>query len=290
MPNMPVGGMTGTFQDEPRQVLNYDPTRMFEPLAYREISAEAVREHMQGREYSSDPDIRRWAHFEGALTPEDFHRVTTRGIPQEDIKAMKKIGYRIFEFGRFNWDNIVTGLTIYKELHGHVDVPIDFVVDETVIAETNGNSSNGDETNELCFDERFEGMRLGEAVHGLRIGDIDGMEDSARRKTLDALGFVWGDKNIYQRFRFVPMLMGLKLYKHLTGFPMPQTNFIVPDEPQWPYWMVGMPLGEWSAILRVQQQMFVEHYPHRRDMLNALEYVWWLPPGNLPTKYYRSVK
>jgi hypothetical protein len=36
------------------------------------------------------------------------------------------------------------------------------------------------------------GMMLGEAVAGLRIGDIDGYEDTARRKLLDAMGFVWG--------------------------------------------------------------------------------------------------
>jgi hypothetical protein len=35
-------------------------------------------------------------------------------------------------------------------------------------------------------------MMLGEAVAGLRIGDIDGYEDTARRKALDAMGFVWG--------------------------------------------------------------------------------------------------
>jgi hypothetical protein len=35
-------------------------------------------------------------------------------------------------------------------------------------------------------------MMLGEAVEGLRIGDIDGYEDTARRKLLDTMGFVWG--------------------------------------------------------------------------------------------------
>jgi hypothetical protein len=49
-----------------------------------------------------------------------------------------------------------------------------------------------------------------------------------------------GDKKLYQRYRFVPMVMGLKVYKHLYGFPMPHYNFVVPDEPQWPYWMVSI--------------------------------------------------
>lgn len=274
--NMPIPG--DEVMSEYRPVLNYDPSRMFEPLAYRELAAETVREHMQGREYSSDPDIRAKAHFEGHLSPQDFHRVISRGIPEDEIKAMKKIGYRILEFGHFSWDSVLSGFHIYKEAYGHIDIPHEFIVDEEVIALGIG------------FDDRYEGMRLGEAVAGLRIGDIDGMEDSARRKILDAMGFVWGDKKLYQRYRFVPLIMGLKVYKHLYSFSMPHTHFVVPDEPQWPYWMVNMPLGEWSAILRVQQKMVIEHYPHRRDMLNSLEYIWWLPPGNLPAKYFRSVK
>lgn len=274
--NMPIPG--DDVMSEYRPALSYDPSRMFEPLMYRELAAETVREYMQGREYSPDPDIRRQAHFEGHLAPQDFHRVITRGIPEEDIKAMKKIGYRILEFGRFNWDSVMTGFAIYKQVYGHLDIPHEFIVDEDIIALNIG------------FDEKFEGMRLGEAVAGLRIGDIDGLEDSARRKSLDAMGFVWGDKKLYQRYRFVPMIMGLKLYKHLYSFPMPHYNFVVPDEPQWPYWMVNMPLGEWSAVLRVQQKMVEEHYPHRRDMLNSLEYMWWLPPGHIPAKYFRAVK
>ena len=84
---------------------------------------------------------------------------------------------------------------------------------------------------------------------------------------------------------------------------MPQYDFVVPDEPQWPYWMAGMPLGElifllnafsiiageWSSVLRVQQQMVLQHYPHRYDMLNAMEYLWWIPPGPIPAKYFHPL-
>lgn len=64
---------------------------------------------------------------------------------------------------------------------------------------------------------------------------------------------------------------------------MPQGNFVVPDEPQWPYWMVNMPLGEWTTAIRIQQKMVAETYPHRRDMLNAMDFLWWLPPDELHT-------
>ncbi len=141
------------------------------------------------------------------------------------------------------------------------------------------------------FDDTLVGVLLGEAVASLRNGDIDGLEDPTRRSALDALGFHWGDLSRYQRYRFMPMLLGLRVYKHLYGFPMPQSDFVVPDAPQWPYWMAGMPLGEWASVVRIQQQMVGVHYPERVDMLNALEFLWWIPPGEgVPSKYYEPVQ
>jgi hypothetical protein len=90
------------------------------------------------------------------------------------------------------------------------------------------------------YDVRYIGMPLGEAVASLRDGDVDGLEDPVRRPLLDALGFEWGDKSRHQRFRFMPMMLGLKIYRHLYGFPLVKTDFVVPDEPQWPYWMAGI--------------------------------------------------
>lgn len=267
------GKLSGNIKD----VISYDPSRMFQPIAYREIAGEAMREFMQGREMSPDPDVRQFAHFEGHLTPEQYHHVITRTIPPEDIARMKAIGYRIIEFGRFNWDKVVSAFRIYKKRYGNVDVPFEYVINEEEIAA------------DIGFDESYEDMMLGEIVKGLRIGDIDGYEDPERKATLSALGFKWGDVALYQRYRFVPMILGLKIYRHLYGFPLPQYDFVVPDAPQWPYWMIGMPLGEWASIARVQQKLIDEHYPDRKDILNALEFLWWVPPGPIPEKYFEPL-
>jgi hypothetical protein len=48
-----------------------------------------------------------------------------------------------------------------------------------------------------------------------------------------------GDKRLHQRFRYPPMMMGLRIYRHLYGFPSVCTDFVVPEEPQWPIWMAG---------------------------------------------------
>lgn len=137
-----------------RGILSFDPSRMHEPSEYREIAAEAIQVHMEDREWSQDPNIREIAHFEGHLTPQEFNKAIARPILEEDIEAMKTIGYRIIEFGRFNWDDVLKSLETYKTVHGHINVPHSFIIDEAVLNENVG------------FDERFEGLRLGEVVAG----------------------------------------------------------------------------------------------------------------------------
>lgn len=269
--NMP--GRIGT----DRSTLAYDPSTIYEPVAYREIAAEAVRVYMQDRELSSNPDIRDVAHFEGHLTPQEFNKAITRPIPDDAIAAMKNIGYKILEFGPYNWADVQDALQVYKSRYGTVDVPLDYVVDAEKYTENIG------------YDEKYEGLLLGEAMEGIRTGDIDGLEDPERRQFLDDIGFDWGDMEKYQRYRFVPMIMGLRLFKHLNSYSTPEFDFVVPDEPQWPYWMVNMPLGKWAAIARIQQKMLNHHYPQRKDMLNALGFMWWYPVDGIEEKYFDPV-
>jgi len=268
-----IPGRVGT----DRSTLAYDPSTIYEPVAYREIAAEAVRVYMQERELSSNPDIREVAHFEGHLTPQEFNKAITRPIPEEAIADMKAIGYKILEFGPYNWDDVRDALQVYKNQYGDVNVPLDYVIDGEKCADNIG------------YNEKYEGLLLGEAVEGIRTGDIDGLEDPERRAVLDELGFDWGDMEKHQRYRFVPMIMGLRLFKHLNSYSTPEFDYIVPDEPQWPYWMVNMPLGKWAAIARIQQKMLMNHYPQRVDMLNALGFMWWYPVDGIEEKYFDLV-
>ena len=261
-----------------KSAISYDPTRMFEPVGYREVAAEAMRDYLLEREYSADPDVRDLAHFEGSLSPETYHKIITRQISDEDIDFMKKVGYRILEFGEHNWDSFMECLHTYKDYYGDLNVPEDYIITEdTILSGPN-------------FDPKFEDFKLGDAVLGVRIGDIDGLEDPPRKKVLEAIGFEWGDKSKHLRFRFLPLILGLKIYRHLYGFALVQSDFTVPDEPQWPYWMANMPLGEWTDIARIQQRLLEDEYPERYGMLQSLEFIFWLPPGDIPQKYFRSIR
>ena len=113
--------------------LTFDISRMFEPLSSREPAARAFREYMQEREYSDDPDIRQYAHFEGHLNPQMFHKMNSRSIPASDVKLMKKMGYKILEFGRFYWEDFASALEIYHTHYGHINVPLEYVLDRHVM-------------------------------------------------------------------------------------------------------------------------------------------------------------
>lgn len=79
-----VGRIAGV----PKSVLDFDASLLFEPVSYREIAAEAMREYMMDRDYSSNPDIRQRSHFEGYLQPQEINQVLARAIAPEDVQAM----------------------------------------------------------------------------------------------------------------------------------------------------------------------------------------------------------
>ena len=254
------------FTPQSNNVMSYDPSLIYDTVSYREIAAESIREYMQDRELSNDPDIREIAHFEGKLTVYEYNKLITREISEKDIAELKRIGYRVIEFGRFYWEDVLEGFKIYKKIYGNLNVPKNFIFENDILEDNN------------CY--HLQGLLLGEIVTGLRIGDIDGYEDPERRKILDELGFQWGDKDKYLRFRFIPMFLSLRIFQHLHGFCLPQNDFIIPNEPQWPYWMINMKLGKWASMARQQQKLLELHYPERYEMLQALGFLWWIPPGN----------
>ena len=154
-------------------------------------------------EFADDPKIRNMAHFEGGLSPEEFHKITIKSIPNIKIERMKSEGYRMLEFGRFTWNDVMSALRIYFEFYKHVNVPEEFTITHEEIIEQSGPN----------FHMSQVGLKLGEVVRGLRCGDFDGLEDESRKRELDKIAFDWGDLSSYQRYRFFPMLLGLQVYK-----------------------------------------------------------------------------
>jgi len=303
-----------------------------------EDAAEEIRKYMWELENCEDRGIRKNAHH--IETDPDIVGRLLHHIPSpEGVRYMERMGHRILEFGKHNFEDFIEALTIFKGHYGHVDVPVDYCITRDLVPElaytprtpavivdpaeenfdpaldpetrafqaelaalsqpVHTRGASGSPNSKLLLETsgavsrpqypvHLYGMQLGEGVISVRHGDYDGFEDPPRRKVLDDLGFDWGNIGVYQRYRFVPLLHGLRKYMVEEDHCTPPSDFVVPrDEAFWPVWMRGMPLGEWAATLRVQQQMVKEYYPERTNILNTMEFMWFVPPlPSYPQKYY----
>jgi hypothetical protein len=119
-----------TYESANGHIIPFDPTFMFQPDAYRETAAGTVLEQMYQREASTDPVLRKQVHFEGYMNAQTFNQRITRPIAPEDIAYMKQQGYRIVEFGRFCFEDVVAALQVYRAHYGDVNVPGDYVISD----------------------------------------------------------------------------------------------------------------------------------------------------------------
>lgn len=258
----------------------FEVSQIFDPSPVREQNAAKLLDAMHERENSPDPAIRKMVCVNDQMTVDKMNEALSMQFSQDDIRIMKEKGYRMFEFGPFSWAQVLDALKIYKQLYDDVEVPRDFVINQKIIDLGVG------------FNVSLLNMDLGDIVFRIRTGDSDGLEDPERRTALDEIGFEWGDLHRHQRYRFVPMILGLRVYLHLFGNTMLQSDYCIPEDENeviWPYWMINMPLGKWTSIIRAQQQMVAKFYPERKEMLDDMKFAWWLPP-DLPDKFYEGLK
>lgn len=199
--------------------------------------------------------------------------------PDENESAIfeyvKSLSYRFFEFGHYIWDDFYMALEIFKNKHGHLRIPLNFVINTTL---------------DLNFPEHFNSMPLGEFCKAVRIGDYDGFYDTQRKSKLDKLGFLWGDENQIFRFPFHAFFLALRVYSHMNnGELIVPYNYVIQDDQRWPRWMVGIPIGKWYDFAKIQQGMIQRFYKERKEMLDTLDFVWWLPPHPESIKEYQKL-
>jgi hypothetical protein len=221
---------------------------------------------LNSRLSSRDGRIRKVAIYEGGMTGKEMS-ASVYGLSYKKFlfDDLDQLRYRRVEFGRYSWDDVFRCLSIFQSLEGHLDVPPEYTIDASSIGEGYPQSSLG--------------LDLGDAVMSLRIGDIDGYDDEVRRAQLDSIGFDWGDTTKRLHFRFVPTWLGMKHYHYIYGHNVIEWNYVVPFSEEWPFWMMGMPLGNWLWIAKFQHVLLAKEYPTRKELLDALNFKWNIPIG-----------
>jgi len=123
--------------------------------------------------------------------------------------------------------------------------------------------------------ENCRGLQLGAACDALRCGDASGREDLEKKAALDALGFDWGDPDVYVfGLRWHQFLGCIFSFSKIKGSLNVGWDFVVPHEDPWPapYW--GAPLGTWANEVRRQEPTFRRHFPERKRHLGLMGFRW----------------
>jgi hypothetical protein len=202
------------------------------------------------------PDADGWPEeargLELGLQVSGLRKQKKRGtLPQDDMAQLEARSF-VWNLYDWKWQCVLQSLQAYQEVHGDLEVPKRFLV-----------------PSEAPWPEVAWGMKLGFRVSGIRSADEHVKHRPERRAELDALGFVWDDRE--QRWKEVHA--ALLAYQEVHGdLEVPQ-SFVVPSEAPWPDGVWGMKLGQRVHHIRASEQ-YVKHHPERRAELDVLGFVW----------------
>jgi hypothetical protein len=202
-------------------------------------------------------------------TTEDFNKALYELPTKKEIAAVRKLGHRAVEFQPYMWEDVLRMMKLFKARYGHLEVPRNYNITDELLDTT---------LLQDLYAHPYYRMPLGYYVEQIRCGDVDGFEDPVRRAVLDKIGFRWGDPAKYLRFRYEPMI------SHLLVQMMNQDwcshcedeDYVVEDNHLWPHWQIGMPVGRWLAIAKIQRNILLKYYPDRFELLREMKIDWEL--------------
>eukprot|EP00466_Bigelowiella_natans_P021317 jgi/Bigna1/145488/aug1.99_g20196 len=219
---------------------------------------------------------------------------------EQRIQELDNMGF-IWETAERRWEMIIEALEIFKERHGHLLVPQDFVVPPLPDV----------------WPEEIWGMKLGHRVNSIRSGvHVQGRPD--RERQLTELGFEWDIRDVH--WSLVVQCLEIWQREHAAGkrkkreerkkkknkkskkeewgeeetatpaTAMPANigeedsdeqlpllkvprSFVVPSKPPWPERAWGLPLGERSAKIRNRGD-FIIGDSQRVHQLQEMNFFW----------------
>lgn len=177
-------------------------------------------------------------------------------LPDDHIETLKSIGF-IWNVSDAKWfQYFLPGLRVFKELHGHTDVPLAFVVPKH---ESDGASA---------WPRHLRGYLLGRHVYIVRAGSfVTQVEES--REELEALGFSFNvSESTWSQTIFPALQVFAQVYNHCDV----QQDFVVPASPPWPERAWGFRLGQ--TVKSVRQGVYEEQAQAYKKELEQLGFVW----------------
>ncbi|KAE9130382.1 hypothetical protein PF005_g8463 [Phytophthora fragariae] len=141
-------------------------------------------------------------------------------------EELEKLDF-VYDVYQFKWDRIILpALREFYRVHGHADVPKDFVV------------PIGDE----AWPKLAWGYHVGHVVSKIRHREAYSTLVAMSKEELDRMGFCY-DMSIPERDWTEKTLPSIRVYRQVFGDCIIPTLFIVPSLPPWPEKAWGMALG-----------------------------------------------
>ncbi|EGZ22488.1 hypothetical protein PHYSODRAFT_496849 [Phytophthora sojae] len=178
-------------------------------------------------------------------------------LPTGMKEELEKMSF-VKNMAQYKWDNIVLPALQrqFRRVHGHADVPTDFVV------------PTGDE----AWPELAWGFRLGGTVSRIRRVNAYRTLVAASKEELDRMGFCY-DMTIAERDWKEKILPAFQVYRQEFGDCIVGYSFTVPSCPPWPEKAWKMPLGVIVHGIRTSL-IYAEQVARDKDVLDALGFAW----------------
>ncbi|OQS00260.1 hypothetical protein THRCLA_06093 [Thraustotheca clavata] len=150
------------------------------------------------------------------------------------------------------WDRNIVAFKKYKNLHGHLDIPIDYVVPQ-------------DEN----WPKDVRGLKLGMVVHSFRRLWLQKKLPKEKTQILDNIGIIWHVPSI----TWSRKLLALKTYRKIYGNAKVSRHFIVPVHDGWPKEIWHLRLGDVVAMWRCYANALT---PDQVQALDSIGFIWEL--------------
>jgi hypothetical protein len=190
------------------------------------------------------------------------HNIRAHGQYLGDDKPERKewldeMGF-VWDDHERSWKIVTRALTVYKEEHGHLNVPQAFEVPSRAPWRKD---TWGVKLGCMVNVIRSHGIYLGRTVLNIReLGDFLSAEKPERREWLDEMGFVWDE---YER-RWDLTQSALTTYAEEHGDLMVPYEFVVPSSAPWAEDAWGISLGAAVNDIRTKGIYLSDEKPERR--------------------------
>ena len=172
------------------------------------------------------------------------HKRNSASISRNLKESLTEIGF-VWDVRSAGFDNVHAALLKYKEIHGDLLVPQNFIV-------PTGEKSG--------FPKELWGLNLGKKVKSIRRAEQ--YYNLNQSSVLDRLGFNWDNYEAKRDRSFNEDLQLLQIFKRLHGHVNVSKNFVVPDNNSlWPSKFSGRSLG--AILSRIRKGIQYTDYSQR---------------------------